>query len=382
MYMKKKWFTLLEIIIATTLFFIIMVAILSAYRWILKFKYIFQAKANILETTYYMMEKVNVLLKDYTIDYDEYFNRSRVGCNSWYQANFTWNVWVTGHCDNFTFYGNGNSYVAWWLSWYALYYCSSAAGYYQNGQYVINTVVPSYTWCLSTWYQSFGQYAYQFYNMKKDADRDWSVVGDSDDTDLGQWPTAIPNSTWVQELYLISPDRKNRVLIRRSLISSWDWDKNGVVSGENEYRYTLQILKLKWFDAGNNHNFDPATSSWVYDGKIDTWACDYSQWFICNWSSIGNLYSWYHLPLNGDDGRVNLFDKNITVAGRNLSVYPDENPDFAWWDESLQINPYFTIFLRTKLYGELRFPRLTDSLPNFEFSLETTFDTKDNYTKQ
>jgi len=72
----------LEIIIATTLFFIMMVAILSAYRGILRFKYIFQAKASILENTYYMMEKVNVLLKDYTIDYDEYFNRSRVGCDS------------------------------------------------------------------------------------------------------------------------------------------------------------------------------------------------------------------------------------------------------------------------------------------------------------
>ena len=59
-----------------------MVAILSAYRGILRFKYIFQAKASILENTYYMMEKVNVLLKDYTIDYDEYFNRSRVGCDS------------------------------------------------------------------------------------------------------------------------------------------------------------------------------------------------------------------------------------------------------------------------------------------------------------
>jgi hypothetical protein len=42
---------------------------------------VFEAKADILETTYYMMEKVNVLLKDYTIDYDEYFNRSRVGCD-------------------------------------------------------------------------------------------------------------------------------------------------------------------------------------------------------------------------------------------------------------------------------------------------------------
>ena len=27
------------------------------------------------------MERLNVLLKDYTIDYEEYFNRSAIGCN-------------------------------------------------------------------------------------------------------------------------------------------------------------------------------------------------------------------------------------------------------------------------------------------------------------
>ncbi len=375
--MKRKWFTLLEIITATTLFFIMMVAIFSAYRGILKFKYIFQAKANILETTYYMVEKVNVLLKDYTIDYDEYFNRSRVGCDSGYQNNFLWTTWANGHCNDFTFYGNGNAYTAWWLSGYWLYYCSSNTWYFLNNQYVINTFGPSYTWCLLTWYQSFGEYTYQFYNMKKDADRDGLVVGDSDDTDLWQGPIGIPNTTWVQELYLISPDHTNRVFIRRALISSGDWNKDGLVTGDNEFWYTLQILKLKWFDAGNNHNFDPSTSSWVYDGKIDTWACDYAQWFICNWSWIGNLYSWYRLPADSNDWWINLFDKNLTVTNRNIAIYPDKNPDYAWWDTVVQINPYFTIWLTTKLYGEVWYPRITDAIPNFELSLQTTFNTKE-----
>jgi len=378
--MKKKWFTLLEIIIATTLFFILMVAILTSYRGILRFKYIFQAKANILENTYYMMEKINVLLKDYTIDYDEYFNRGRVGCDSWYQANFLWNVWANWYCNNFSLYGNGNSYAS-SSTWYGLYYCSSSTWYYANSEKVFQVSPGFTTWCLSTWYQSFGQYLYQFYDMKKDADEDWFAVKDSDDTDLWQGPEAILNTTGVQELYLISPDRKNRVFLRRILAWSGDRDKNGSITGDSEFWYTIQILKLKWFDAGNSHNFNTATSSGVYDGKIDTWACDYAQWFICNWSWIGNLYSWYRLPLNADDGWINLFDKNLTVANWNISVYPSKSPDFAWALENIQINPYFTIYLKTKLYGEVWQSRLAEALAGFEFSLQTTFNTKENYTK-
>lgn len=62
-------------------------------------------------------------------------------------------------------------------------------------------------------------------------------------------------------------------------------------SGDSEKRYTLQILKLKGFDAGNNHDFNTDTSSGVYDGKIDTRACDYAQGFICNGSGISDVYS-------------------------------------------------------------------------------------------
>jgi len=55
--------------------------------------------------------------------------------------------------------------------------------------------------------------------------------------------------------------------------------------------YTLQILKLRGFDAGTHHDFDPTDSSGVYDGNIDTRACDYAQGFICHGSGVGPLYS-------------------------------------------------------------------------------------------
>jgi hypothetical protein len=61
------------------------------------------------------------------------------------------------------------------------------------------------------------------------------------------------------------------------MVESGDRNHDGIISGDSEKRYTLQILKLRGFDAGNKHNFDTSNSSGVYDGKIDTRACDYAQ---------------------------------------------------------------------------------------------------------
>lgn len=111
------------------------------------------------------------------------------------------------------------------------------------------------------------------------------------------------------------------------------------------------MLKLRGFDAGNNHNFDVNTSSGVYDGKIDTRACDYAQGFICHGDTISTtLYDGYKLASGVDDGWVNLFQKNITIADWNLIIYPTKNPHYALAEDGLQINPYFTINLTSKLY--------------------------------
>jgi hypothetical protein len=145
----------------------------------------------------------------------------------------------------------------------------------------------------------------------------------------------------------------------------------------------LQMLKLRGFDAWDHHTFNPNTSSGVYDGNIDTRACDYAQGFLCNWSGIdATLYSGYRLPLNTDDGRVNLFDQNLTVSDRNLVVSPTKNPDYALAQPEVQINPYFTISLTNKLYGKIRQKKLwLPSLDDFQLSLQTSFSTKSFYTK-
>jgi hypothetical protein len=380
--MKKRWFTLLEIIIAITGFFVIMTVVINAYFSTVKYRYIFQAKSTLLETTYYMFERINLLMKDYTIDYEEYFNRSRVGCDTW--RNFTWwHVWSNWYCDLYTFWWNAHSFplVSSWQ--HNLYYCTSISAVKASGFNVVWPHVSFTNWCITGSYQSFWQYAKQFFDVKQNTDSDPSIIDDSDDTDLWKWPHAILSSTGVKELYLISKNKEYRVFLRRALIATWEFDGKPWLS-DNESLYSLQMLKLKSFDAWNTHNFSSAGSwSWIYDGVIDTWTCDYAQWFLCAWTGLGSLwYSWYRIPINSlqyNSWWVNLFDNNITVIDRNIAIYPSKDPDLVWAEPNYQMSPYFVISVKTKLYWWVWYKRLQDSIRDYQFSLQTTFTVKDNY---
>ena len=79
--MRRKAFTLLEVIVAITIFFVLLVVIVNLYTKMVRLKYNIQARQSLIQNSYDAMEKINILLKDYTIDYEEYFNRRNVGCN-------------------------------------------------------------------------------------------------------------------------------------------------------------------------------------------------------------------------------------------------------------------------------------------------------------
>lgn len=76
--MKKRGFTLIEVIIAVTSFFLLLAVIINIYTRMIRVKYNIQARTNVIQDSYYAIEKINLLLKDYTIDYEEYFNRKNV----------------------------------------------------------------------------------------------------------------------------------------------------------------------------------------------------------------------------------------------------------------------------------------------------------------
>lgn len=377
-YMKKKAFTLIEVIISITIFFIILVVVISLYTKMIRLKYNIQARQSLIQNSYDAMEKANLLLKDYTIDYEEYFNRRNVWCstgNGW--PSFTRVVGTWWYCSNFSAYGNANHDTA--SHW--LYYCSSANPGDPN--VVWNSQVQQWSGCAQTGKQSFGEYFRQFQDVRNDVDYVPWALWDEDDVSIFAGPEAILDATKVQELYLISQDGKQRLLLRRALVESGDWNKDGIITGDSDYLYTLQILKLRWFDAGDQHDFDSTTSSGVYNGRIDTRACDYAQGFICNGSGISDvLYSGYKLPLDSTDGWVNLFDQDLTVADWNLIIYPTESPVYALTQNEVQINPYFTLSLTNKLYGKIWYKKLwISSLDDFQLTLQTTLSTKNFYTK-
>ncbi|NOZ43955.1 MAG: prepilin-type N-terminal cleavage/methylation domain-containing protein [bacterium] len=109
-----RGFTLLEMIIVMTGFFLLLTIVIQMYMRLMRSKYDVEARQNILQESYFMLEKFNEEIKDFGIDYEEYYNRSLVGCDSNNRGNnFVRDVnsgVANAHCDRFTAYGNENSY--------------------------------------------------------------------------------------------------------------------------------------------------------------------------------------------------------------------------------------------------------------------------------
>lgn len=380
-YKKLAGFTLIEMLLAMTGFLVLLGVIFGLYRWLLWMKTTLSTRQSLIEQSYYTLERLQILLKDFTIDYEEYRNRSTVWCNTPSQQR---DVGMQWYCGLFTYYGNTNSIIGEDPTQHQRYYCSNKDS--QTIPLMIQTNFAVDPWCFqiayftSPYYQSFGQYKQLFRNMWSDVDKVPGAIGDADDEDRGIWPIAI-GGTWIQELYLISPDKTQRLYIRRALVDSGDFNGDTVLSGDSEYRYTLQILRLQWLDIGKAHDAD-ITDPTVYDGIVDTRVCDADQWFICTGDSPGGIYSWFNLPADANDGRVNLLDESVTVADRSLQIYPTADPEYARADQTMLINPYITIFMNMKLYaGAWQNTIVQSNIEDFSFPIQTTFNIKTRYVK-
>jgi len=78
----KKAFTLVELVITVTIFSLILTVAISIYFQMQKLQTDVFAKSLLIKNTNSLVEKLNIVMKNYTIDYEEYFNRKIVGCNS------------------------------------------------------------------------------------------------------------------------------------------------------------------------------------------------------------------------------------------------------------------------------------------------------------
>lgn len=328
--MKKKGFTLFEVILALIIFSLMIGIIFNIYINIQKSEKNISNQQLLASQTNDFLDTLNELSFDYTLDYEEYFNRTMNNCIG--SAEFSWNLkW---ECTIFTQYWNN------W-TWYKPYYCSSVAEGSKSG-YIYNYIDD--IWCAQTGSQYFFTYKWQFRDISD------SNLNNSDDVFLWKWPIAISNNTWVQELYLISKSWDHRIFFRRKFITwvdlNWDWN----INWKNESLYVLQMIKLKWFDAGINHNFDSWNIS-TYNWFIDTRACDIDNWFDCNGTGVWNWeFSWYNLALDWDDGRVNITDSKITISDWNMEIYPAKDPYLSKNDTWYLVDPFIKISLIAHIY--------------------------------
>lgn len=377
---KKKWFTLLELTLVVIISGSLLTTIYGIMTTLPKVKNFNDARQTLIQGTNDVMDRFAMLFQDYTIDYEEYFNRKMVGCNENKKgASFEWSVNANGHCEAFSAYGNHNAKLQTIgeNESHHILYCSSDA---KNGEYTL--LVPLEN-CKNNDGQfpqgktSYGQYEQLFRDVRNDTDglmiwRKPHEVWDSDDRDLGEGPAAIGDPEKIQELYLISHDGQRRLFLRKILKNYKD------LKGEASTGYTLQILKLRGFDAGREHKFDAENDTEVYDWQIDTRACDYGQQFICGWNQIPN-YLGYKMPANKDDGWVDLFDENLNITDWKIQISPQKNPDYAWAESDQQINPFIKISLTTKLTDHLRANKLGGNTSGYQYTLQNTYDTKGFY---
>ena len=124
---RRKGFTLLEITLVIIISGSIFTTVYGIMTFLPKVKNFNDARQNLIQQTNDVMDRFTILFQDYTIDYEEYFNRKMVGCDGNKKGSaFEWAVNASGHCEAFTAYGNENSKLQGEnLKEHHLSYCSS-----------------------------------------------------------------------------------------------------------------------------------------------------------------------------------------------------------------------------------------------------------------
>ena len=90
----KKAFTIVELLFVIIIISLLVPMIFGIISDMHKQKVEIEAKQQVMLQGYQLFEKINVLLQNYTIDYEEYFNRTMVGCSETggIGKDFTWKI--------------------------------------------------------------------------------------------------------------------------------------------------------------------------------------------------------------------------------------------------------------------------------------------------
>ncbi len=320
---QKSAFTLIEILVGIL---IVTIVILSGFQvlssaGIAKIKLVEQTRIE--EEAYFASEKFfEMIKKGWTIDYEEYWNRSSYN-----------ETLQNGYYKNPTGYGNNG----------AIYYCAS-----KNNTTMWTGGCLANFWVTQTWVsvanqtgkrQKYWEYALQFIDYNSDADGDGgdedgdgNHIGDDDDLYLWIGPKAFSGSQ-VQELYLINAQGNERTYFRWN-IQSDSYAPAGSTCNTTtgvweKCLWTIEFLKLSGEDSDS-------------DGRIDSWYIHPD--FLPNTTSVqatagnmkdGNIWKYWQ-P---------IFSDTINIQDVEFHLYPNKDAEYSWRDsdESLKVAPYLQL---------------------------------------
>ncbi|MDD5212858.1 MAG: prepilin-type N-terminal cleavage/methylation domain-containing protein [Candidatus Gracilibacteria bacterium] len=342
MYIQKKGFTLIEIMIGITIFSMLILVGFQALTRVNIGKIKLYTETDIEKQAFYFSEKMFEMIKSAgSIDYEEYFDRKVIGDTNFSSGHFS----VPSGFGNF---GSGGNLAS---STYGdlFYYCLSGNGTSMGTGGCYDNNFNNYSSPLTGIYQRFGEYYYQFidYNSNQngdsgDEDGNGSFIGDDDDEYLGNGPEIFTGGTNIHELYLITKDNKKRTFFRWNVIN--DPKKPSTVANcdfTNPENPTgsgclgnIQFLKLDGKDWGVSHN---KSGTGLYDGITDTWLYDESIYGSGIIAGVGSD--------SLDKNWMGLFPDYINVKNVQFYVYPNKYNKYAWADSDSQSNiaPYIRI---------------------------------------
>lgn len=366
--MKKNkiwWFTLIEIMLAMTVFAGIMTAVLLSIETLSVTRVKTENRVKLLEELYFFNEKLISEIKNGgTLDFEEYWNRKSLGSSilsGSITAGMIW--WTYIEATGVGNYGSGgvigsNTYGDW------LYYCLSGnASKMWTGWCLTGFNNPT---TLSGWtpqdytnkYQRFGEYNLQFIDYNYNADNDggdedgmgW-ILDDEDDRDIGNGPIVLSGST--PELYLTNPTEKTRVFFRYIVRQDPGTSTGCVISATgmtNEWcMWNVQVLKMNWLDIGYTHSGTASDGS-AFDGKVDTWVL-HPDW--SNWVSIATGDK---LATGTGNEWVDLFPNSINVKSLRFNIFPQKDPWLSWSDQDCNtsspancISPFIHPYVRLQM---------------------------------
>lgn len=323
--------------LSITIFSMVMMIVMSSVQSMMAGRIKSMNRIALTDELYFFSEQLFVLIKGGgTLDYEEYWNRYAVEAGEKNNPDYLANLQKNGHYEKPTgvwnYGANGTLPVAGVRAGKIqsevanlggnLYFCASeSVTSYIDGNGCLETLNSQNT--SQVWkYQRFGQYAQQFWDYN--SNRDNKDDGADDDRNLYRGPVAVLEDGNPRELYLYNSQDQTRTFIRWKKIQDPN-AKGNCENDENSCLGTIQILKLQWYDRGQEHTgeIDTSVNVGAFDGKIDTWVC------AKGWNCMGPEISEWRLATGRDEEWVNLFPNSINVRNFGLNVFPLRDPWLA-----------------------------------------------------